>query len=273
MSELMRTFPINGVELAWDTWGDGRPFVLCHGFSGSAHDFALHVDVLSSERRVLALDHRGHGRSTNVGSLDGYSIQQLAADLIALIDDAVGEPVDLLGHSMGGRIALEVVLTRPELVRSLILMDTSAWAFDPMDEERSPLMHMFINDFDPSGPLPDLSAMPNPEDALIEAATPADWQARKLELSASFDPYAFKAIGIELLLNSEAMSVRHRLHEIACPVTVIVGEHDHPFVDQADDLAAEVADGKVIVIPNAYHSPQLTEPEAWLAAVATHLAR
>lgn len=135
------------------------------------------------------------------------------------------------------------------------------------------MMRMFITDFDPTGPLPDLSAMPNPEDALIEAATPVEWQARKAELSAAFDPYAFKAIGIELLLNSEAMSVRHRLHEIACPVTVIVGEHDHPFVDQADDLASEVADGKVIVIPDAYHSPQLTEPDAWLAAVAAHLAR
>jgi pimeloyl-ACP methyl ester carboxylesterase len=158
-------------------------------------------------------------------------------------------------------------------VRSLILMDTSAWSFDPDDEERSPLMRAFIGDFDPTGGLPDLTALPNPEDELIAAATPAEWQARKLVLSASFDAYAFKAIGTELLLNSDTMSVRHRLAEITCPVTVIVGELDEPFVSQADDLATEVADGKVIVVPGAYHSPQLTHPDAWLAAVATHLSR
>jgi len=50
-----------------------------------------------------------------------------------------------------------------------------------------------------------------------------------------------------------------------------VGEQDHPLVDQAPDLAAEVANGRLAVIDGAYHSPQLTHREAWLAAVEAHL--
>ena len=119
--------------------------------------------------------------------------------------------------------------------------------------------------------LPDTTDPNNPEEPLIAAATPAEWQARKAEEAEGFDPYALKALGMELLLG-DAISVRDRLPEITCPVTVIAGEHDHPFVDQAADLSTEVADGRVVIIPGAYHSPQLTQPDLWRAAVEEHLA-
>ena len=93
------------------------------------------MDELARRRRVVTYDHRGHGYSTKVGSLDGYTIQQLADDLAAFLDAVGGGPVDLLGHSMGGRVVMTMVLERPDLVRSLILMDTSAWSFQPPDEE------------------------------------------------------------------------------------------------------------------------------------------
>jgi len=53
---------------------------------------------------------------------------------------------------------------------------------------------------------------------------------------------------------------------------VVVGQHDHPLVDQAPELAAGVADGRLSVIEGAYHSPQLTHGAPWLAAVEAHLA-
>lgn len=61
-TEPGRTFEVEGFRLAWDVWGrgDGSPLVLVHGFSGSAHDFALHIPALAEDRRVLAIDHRGH---------------------------------------------------------------------------------------------------------------------------------------------------------------------------------------------------------------------
>src|SRR4051812_46464823 len=208
--ELTRSFEVDGVTLAWDAWGDGPPLVLCHGFSGSSHDFALQVDALAGARRVVTLDHRGHGRSTKVGRTDAYSVGRLAADLVALLDAEVGEPVDLLGHSMGGRIALDVVLARPDLVRSLILMDTSAWSFESVDVERAALVRAFLPELDPADGLPDTTDPNNPEEPLIAAATPAEWQARKAEEAAGFDPYALKALGLELLLG-DAISVRDRL--------------------------------------------------------------
>ena len=77
--------------------------MLVHGFTGSSHDFALVADDLAADRRVVLLDQRGHGHSTKTGRLEGYTIEQLVADLAAFLE-AVGDgPVDLLGHSMGAR--------------------------------------------------------------------------------------------------------------------------------------------------------------------------
>lgn len=272
ITSLGKTFAVDGVELAWDRFGGagGVPLMLCHGFSGSSHDFAMHVEPLAERRDVVVLDHRGHGASTNLGVIDHYSIRRIASDLIELIDAEVGGPVDLLGHSMGGAVSIEVTLARPDLVRSLILMDTSGWSFRPDEPDIAAMMEAFIVGYDPSDGLPDLRAMDGPETELIAASTPDDWQQLKVQRSASFDPFAAKALGIELFTSEVE---RGRLAAIGCPVTVIVGEHDHPFVGQSADLAASVADGRVVVIDGAYHSPQLTHADAWAAAVEAHLAR
>ena len=271
---------VNGVDLAWSERGRGAPdtpaFVLCHGFTGSAHDFALVVDDLASAspgRRVVTLDQRGHGHSTRTGSLDGYTIDQLVADLAAFVEKVGDGPVDLLGHSMGGRVALGVVLSRPDLVSSLVLMDTSAWSFMPDDEGLRTMVHTWMDAFDPSQGMPATMSLGSPEDKLIEQTTPEDWQRKKEVVFTGMDAYAVKALGSALMtdMDGERTSLRHDLPSITCPTTVVAGQRDHPLVDQAPDLAAEVADGRLTVIPGAYHSPQLTHRDAWLAAVQAHL--
>ena len=273
-AELTRRFSVDGAELAWDSWGDapGPTLALCHGFSGSAHDFALHIDSMVAHRRVIALDHRGHGRSSKAHDLDSYSIDRLTTDLIALLVAHGGGAVDLLGHSMGGQIAIRAALSRPDLVHSLVLMDTSAWSFVPADEVQAGAIRAFIEAFDPGGGLPDLRSLGSPEDDLIAQRTPLSWQTRRDELSAAFDPFAMKALGAELF-DPERISLRHRLHELTCPVTVLVGSLDHPLVDQADALTGEIPCARLEIIEGAYHSPQLTHPTEWGQALGRHIPR
>lgn len=269
---------MHDVDLAWSERGSSPgampTLVLCHGYTGSSHDFALVADALAADRRVVTLDHRGHGHSTKTGTLDGYTIEQLSADLTALLQ-AVGEgPVDLLGHSMGGRVVMGTALARPDLVRSLILMDTSAWSFLPPDKEIRDLVHGFIKAFAPAGGMPTTLSTGGPEETLIEANTPAEWRKEKDAIFTGMDPYAVKALGAVLMGDAadDGTSLRARLPSITCPTTVIVGEHDHPLVDQAPALADEVANGRLTVISGAYHSPQLTHATEWRAAVESHLA-
>jgi len=268
---------VNDVDLAWSEQG-GRPagtpsLVLVHGFTGSSHDFALVAGDLAADRRVVMVDHRGHGRSTKTRTLGGYTVAQLATDLTVFLEAVADGPVDLLGHSMGGRVVMELTVRRPDLVHSLVLMDTSAWSFLPPGDDIGELVRAWIEGFDPAQGLPVKLEAGSPEEALIEARTPVAWQQEKAVLQSGTDPWAVKGLGLALFAESEGEApLRPQLPSIVCPTTVLAGEHDHPMVDQAPELAAEVADGRCTVIEGAYHSPQLTHRQEWLAAVQAHLA-
>jgi pimeloyl-ACP methyl ester carboxylesterase len=198
------------------------------------------------------------------------------ADLSGFLDAVGGGPVDLLGHSMGGRVAMGLVLSRPDLVSSLVLMDTSGWSFMPPDENIRAQVQAWITAFDPARGMPAGGRLgpPGPEDGLIEAAVPARWLAEKGVIFADMDAYAVKAFGMALMADVAAgeTSLRSELPSIICPTTVIAGEHDHPLIDQAPELASLVRDGRLTVIHGAYHSPQLTHHEEWKSAVRAHLA-
>jgi pimeloyl-ACP methyl ester carboxylesterase len=274
-----QTVRVNGVDLAWSEQGTSPPgspaLVLVHGYTGSSHDFSLQVEALATRRRVVVVDQRGHGLSTKTGTLQGYSIGQLADDLAAFLDLVSGGPVDLLGHSMGGRVVMTMALQRPDHVRSLVLMDTSAWSFQPDDEKMRTMVQDYIGAFDPARGMPSTLSLGGPEDELIAAAVPPGWQREKDAIFTGMDAYAVKGLGLELWteIPDGDGSLRSRLPELRCPTTVVVGEHDHPLVGQAPALAAEVADGTLSVIEGAYHSPQLTHAAEWRAAVEAHLAR
>ena len=208
------------------------------------------------------MDQRGHGHSTKTGHVEGYTLEQLAADL-AVVLEAVGDgPVDLLGHSMGGQVVMGLALGRPDLVSSLVLMDTCAWSFLPPDDEAlaaSSCSPGSTRTTRPEG-MPESLSIGGPEDALIEAATPPVWQEEKAASFAGMDPYAIKALGQALLADpaDRQVALEPQLPSITCPTTVLAGAHDHPLVDQAAELAGSVADGRLTVIEGAYHSPQLT---------------
>lgn len=89
IDDLSRRFAVDGFELAWDRWGtgDGPPLVLGHGFSGSSHDFALQIEPVAAGRTVAAIDHRGHGLSSKTKRAEDYTVERIAADVIAWIED------------------------------------------------------------------------------------------------------------------------------------------------------------------------------------------
>ncbi|CAO5151902.1 AB hydrolase-1 domain-containing protein [Frankia sp. AiPs1] len=107
--------------------GDGGLLVLVHGIAGSAEDWAAVAVDLAASRPVVAYDHRGHGASGWApGGRQQYTFDLLFADLVRVLDALGPAPVHLLGHSMGGVIALRYALEHPRRLRSLILVDTAA---------------------------------------------------------------------------------------------------------------------------------------------------
>lgn len=261
-----RCTKIGDVEVSFEEYGAGNPtFVLVHGFTGAGLDFDDHFEALGATRRVLAADHRGHGRSTNFAASDAYSLDILAADLIAFLEAEGQGAVDLLGHSMGGMVVLRVVLARPDLVRSLVLMDTAGESLQGVALPES-IEAMVRSD----GLLALHRKMPMlPEAQRMVEQRGEDWlaanQAARLE---NMDVEAFLALFPEVF---GGPSLLDRLAEIACPTTVLVGSQDQPFLAPSEHLAAGIPNASFVQIEGAWHSPQRTHADLWRTKILDHL--
>ena len=102
------------------------PLVIAHGLYGSARNWGVIARRLADIRDVVAVDMRNHGDSPRFPT-QGYP--EMAADLAEVIR-SVGAPVDLLGHSMGGKAAMQLALTSGALIRRLVLADIAPVAYD-----------------------------------------------------------------------------------------------------------------------------------------------
>ena len=263
---------INDVDLVvLDEGSSDVPLVLVHGFTGGACDWDDVAPALAENRRVIRYDHRGHAGSHNFGAESAYTFDALVGDLHALVDALGIDKFDLLGHSMGGVTAMRYVLTHPERVRSLILMDTGAAisGIIPID-----FLEGFANQAREAGSMqPVADAWSGAVDAM-QAHLPEErrtvLKTRLQQKMSGMDPEAF--MGFARALNTYPSMVDD-LKTITCPTTVIVGENDEGLRDASDVMAKEVPGAELVVIPNAGHSPQEDDPAAWLEAVEKHLAR
>lgn len=115
------------VELNYqDTGGEGTPLFVIHGLLGSADNWRSHVKQWQAHHRVVTVDLRNHGRSPHAESM-GYG--EMAQDLLSLMDRLGIERTHLLGHSMGGKVAISVARLAPERVASLIVADIAPQAY------------------------------------------------------------------------------------------------------------------------------------------------
>ena len=264
---------VGDVDLEIHKWGTGDPsLLLLHGFTGSSLDWTDNVADLSTDRRVVAYDQRGHGDSTNTCDRTTYTFDRLVADLAAVIDLQGLAPLDLLGHSMGGIVAMRYALAHPDKLRSLILMDTFA-------APSNGIPVAWIEQVVGIGREQGMGAVAELFLAYVDNAPGADKLSpeRRDELKGrirykltNMDVEALDALGRAL---GDFDSMLDGVAALTIPITVIVGEHDVGLREAADVLAKVIPGAVLEVIPGAGHSPQEDNAPAWLAAVRGHLSR
>ncbi len=121
----MPSFDNGAVEIAYLDEGEGEPIFLVHGFASTKNVNWVYPtwvsDLRKNGRRVIALDNRGHGESAKLYDPADYSIPIMAGDVVALMDHLGIPRADIMGYSLGARMAAWLGLTRPERLRSVIL--------------------------------------------------------------------------------------------------------------------------------------------------------
>ncbi|WP_149824444.1 alpha/beta fold hydrolase [Streptomyces tailanensis] len=121
----MPQLEVDGASLTYDDEGPrdggGVPLVFVHGWTANRHRWDHQLAHFSEKRRVVRLDLRGHGESSVAGV---WKIEELARDVLALLDHLKIERFVLVGHSMGGMISQLIALSHPDRVERMVLVDS-----------------------------------------------------------------------------------------------------------------------------------------------------
>ncbi len=243
--------------------------VLLHGFTGSSLSWGTRlVDGLAGAGLTPVLvDLPGHGLEAGLFDPSRFTLESVLARVVA----AGSWPADLVGYSMGGRIALHFAATFPDRVRRLVL------------ESASPGLETEGERAERRGADQALGARLASEgiEWFVEY-----WEAQPLfEPRSRLDP-AIRALERELRLRNDPRSLAaaltglgtgslpslwDRLGRLETPTLLIVGELDHKFVQVAERMTRVMPHARMVVVPGAGHTVHLEAPASWLDAVVDFL--
>ena len=269
-----RTLELGEVALVVAEAGrGGRPLLLIHGFTGAKEDFRDAIGPLAAAGHwVVAPDLRGHGASTHPDGEDAYRLECFVSDVVELIGALGWSGTDLLGHSMGGMIAQVVAVRRPDLVTRLVLMDTATGAPPGLDRD---LMQVGIDLCREQGieailavqKMAGETALDTPAHQRMLAEVPGwvEFEDTKM-LACSSDMWC--AVVAQLMSMEDRLRT---LRTLPMPTLVLVGDQDTPFLASSAAMADAIPGARLVIIPEAGHSPQFEQPQAWYEALSGFL--
>jgi pimeloyl-ACP methyl ester carboxylesterase len=239
------------------------PALLVPGFTGSKEDFLAVLQTLAGVgRRVLALDMRGQYETPGADDAGAYTCTELGSDVGAVIE-AVGDPVHLVGHSFGGLVTRETVITDSSLAESFTLMSSGPAAIGGGREVEGRVLLAAL----PKVGLEHLWSTRMEPDAIAKGVPP--------EIIAFLRRRMFSNAGAGLLgMANEILSCPDRVDELAkvtgdsgLPLLVLYGENDDAWDPQEQAVMAERLGARKVVIPGAAHSPAVEAPETTASAL------
>ncbi len=243
---------VNGVRLDYEISGSGRLIAFGHSLGMSGKIFEPIRPALEKHGQVLTWDARGHGNSEKPAG--GWTVENLAADLRALIEHLGEDRAVVAGLSMGGNTAVAYAVAHPETLDGLILADTTAWyGEDAPDAWEKRAQKAETNGMKPviafnmtrwfSDSFPD----EHPDRVEMEVET----------LLAN-DPSCYASAG-RALGNFDA---REGLSRIDCPTLILVGSEDPATPPaMAEDLHQHIANSELHVLPGLRHMTPVEAPD------------
>jgi pimeloyl-ACP methyl ester carboxylesterase len=264
----MPTRVVNGVQIYYEESGSGpETIVFSHGLLMSGEMFSEQVQAFSKRYRCISFDHRGQARSEVTAS--GYDMDSLAADAAALIRELGAAPCHFAGLSMGGFVGMRLAIRHPELLRSLILMDTSA---DPEPEQnKGPYRRLaFIGRW--FGFRPVIKPLMNIMFGQTFLADPAreglrdHWKKHLMSLDKVGTSRAAHGV-------IDRDGVYDQLGRIETPTLILVGDEDVATVPaKAERMQQAIRGSQLVIIPGAGHSSSIEQPALVTQAIEDFLS-
>ncbi len=253
---------IDGVRWEVRARGAGRPLLLLHGFTGRGTAWGAHAAALARAFRVITVDLPGHGRS-GTGTPGQVTVERTADDLAAILRQTGAIPANVLGYSLGARIALRLAIAHPSVVRRLVLESPSAGLRTEAeramrrraDEELATRLEAdgvdaFVAEWERQPVFASQASLPAARAARLRAIRLAN---RPAGLVASLRGAGQGAM--EPLFD--------RLGSIEAPTLVVAGALDERGRPRAEEVARGISGARLAIIDRSGHTPHEEQPRAF----------
>ena len=263
------------MQLFYRETGKGETLIILHGLYGSSYNWVSIAKELEPYYRVINVDQRNHGQSPHSNE---HSYSHLTNDLLELFEELKLEKAILIGHSMGGKVAMQFTIEHPERVSSLIVVDIAPWSHDlsaQISEE-----HRQIIDGLMSIPIDSLASRNQADEILskrVKSLPIRQFLLKNLkrEQNGSF-AWKINLTAIANNLKSLMGRIEPRTQNHSCKVRTlfIKGELSNYIpIDKEDDLKKIFTNSEVITIMNSGHWVHAEKPKEFLKVVLFFLKR
>ena len=227
---------INGVKIYYEVYGEGEPLLLLHGNGGSMAVFSYQIPEFAKHFKVIAVDSRAQGRSTDSSADITYAL--MASDMSVLITQLHLGAVNVVGWSDGGNVALELALAHPEQVKKLVTLGAN---YTHVDYEAPPD-----------------NAVVHPDDPRVLSKEAAYAAAAK-----SNPPEASPVVRKKLddLMGKYPNLTLAQLQTIKTPTLVAAGDHDAIKLEHTVEIFRALPHAQLWIVPGATHFVLLEQPE------------
>jgi pimeloyl-ACP methyl ester carboxylesterase len=264
----MSTIELDGTSLYYEDTGPGstgETIAFSHGLLWGTEQFAPQIAALRARYRCIAWDHRGQGRS-GPDHRHCIGMELVWQDAVHVLQTVVGGPVHLCGLSMGGFVAMRMAARRPDLVRSLILLETSS---EPEPLENVARYRLLTKMTRLLGP----KILKNKIAPIMLGKAILKDPARRAELAIFVDLMARRR-DIWRAVNGvvDRAGIHDELARITAPTLVVVGDEDVATPrPKAERIAGAIRGATLVTIPRAGHSSPVEEPALVTAAIEQFL--
>ena len=264
----MPTVELNGTSLYYEDSGPGstgETIVFSHGLLWSTVMFAKQVEALRGRYRCVAWDHRGQGQSAS-DYRHCIGMELVTQDAIALLEHLKLGPAHFAGLSMGGFVGMRIAARRPDLVKKLILLETSSEP-EPIDNVgRYRLLSNVVRAVGTWAVAKRATAIMVGKTILTDASRAAELDGHRKEMMKRRD--IWRAVNGVI----DRAGIHDELSRIRAPTLVVVGDEDVATPrPKAERIASAIAGATLVQIPRAGHSSPVEEPAAVTAALAQFL--
>ncbi len=253
-----------GIRLRYAEQGDphGHAVVLLHGYSDSWFSYSQVLPLIDPKYHVYALDLRGHGDSDRPAA--GYSMRDLASDVLAFMDDRRLARVTVVGHSMGSFVAQQLALAAPERVARLVLVGSgTAFRGLPALVELDRAVAA-LGDSVPAAFARDFQV------STVYRPIPDGFMDRAVEESLKLPPRVWKQLMAGMLAAEPAAALR----QTQIPTLVLWGDRDAVFPREEQAALVEmIGSAELVVYPETGHALHWDRPETFARDLRAFMER